>query len=110
MRTLALLSLTWTALLTAQTKPVIQPADFGKWETLGQVVLSPDGKWLAQPIRRTDGTFELRVSPTAGGKTHVAAFGIEPAFSADSRWVAYAIGITEAEEDKLKKAKKPVQS
>jgi len=79
------------ALAAAQTqpKPVITPADYGKWETLGQGVLSPDGKWLAYPITRSDGTFELRVSPSAGGRAKVAAFGRDPAWSADSRWVAY---------------------
>ena len=109
MKTFALLFLTWVAPAAAQTKPAIKPADFGKWETLGQAVLSPDGKWLACPIRRTDGTYELRVLPTGGGEAEVAAFGTEPAFSADSQWVAYAVGVSEAEEDKLKKAKKPVQ-
>jgi dipeptidyl aminopeptidase/acylaminoacyl peptidase len=97
------------ALASAQPKPAITPPDYGKWETLGQTVLSPDGKWLAAPVKRTNGTSELRIHPTAGGKAWVAPSGIEPAFSSDSRWAAYAIGYTEAEEDKLKKAKKPVQ-
>ena len=97
------------ALGSAQPKPAITPADYGKWETMGQTVLSPDGKWLAAPVKRTNGTSELRIHPTAGGKAWVAPSGIEPAFSSDSRWAAYAIGYTEAEEEKLKKAKKPVQ-
>src|SRR5205807_7670400 len=78
--------------------------------TLGQAVLSPDGQWLAAPIRRTNGTYELRISPTDGGKPQIAGFGTEPAFSSDSRWVAYTVGVSEADEEKLKKAKKPVQS
>src|SRR4051794_11467646 len=94
----------------AQPKPTITPADYGKWETLGFTVLSPDGKWLAAPIRRSNGTFELRVHPTAGGAPKVAAFGTSAEFSSDSRWVGYAIGVSEADEDKLKKAKKPVQN
>ncbi|MCU1234582.1 MAG: peptidase prolyl oligopeptidase active site domain protein [Candidatus Solibacter sp.] len=99
----------FTAALFAQPKPAITPADYGKWETMGQTVLSPDGKWLAAPIKRTNGTFELRIHPTAGGKTFIAASGTEPAFASNSNWAAYAIGYTESEEDKLKKAKKPVQ-
>jgi hypothetical protein len=110
MTKLPLLFAAWAALGSAQPKPAIMPADYGKWETLGQAVLSPDGKWLAAPIGRTNGNYELRISPTAGGKTQIAAFGTEPAFSSDSRWVAYAVGISEADEGKLKKAKKPVQS
>jgi hypothetical protein len=97
------------SLLPAQPKPAITPADYGKWETMSQTVLSPDGKWLAAPIKRTNGTSELRIHPMAGGQAFVAPSGTEPAFSANSRWAAYAIGYTEAEEDKLKKAKKPVQ-
>jgi dipeptidyl aminopeptidase/acylaminoacyl peptidase len=94
----------------AQPKPAVTPADFGKWETLAQPVLSPDGKWLAAPVRRNNGTSELRVHPVAGGAPKIAASGSEPAFSPDSRWVAYAIGYSEAEEDKMKKARKPVQN
>ena len=110
MRTFALLFLTWVASAAAQTKPAIKAADFGKWETLGQVVLSPDGKWLACPIRRTDGTYELRVSPTAGGKTHTIAFCSAAAFSAGSRWLACEATVSEAEQDRLRKARRPVQN
>src|ERR1035438_1217451 len=53
--------------LFAQPKPTLAPADYGKWETPGQVTLAPDGKWVAYDIRRTDGNNELRVSPTAAG-------------------------------------------
>src|SRR4051794_30611290 len=98
--------LTFTvALATAQPKPAITPADYGKWETMGQTPLSPDGKWLAAVVRRTNGTFELRIHPTAGGKAWIAQSGTDPAFSADSRWAAYTVGYPEAEEEKLKKAK-----
>src|SRR5215468_228881 len=105
-----LLILIAAGVAAAQSKPTITPADYGKWETLGSTVLSADGKWLAAPIRRSNGTFELRVHPVAGGAAKVAAFGTEPAFSSDSRWTAYAIGVSDAEEERLKKAKKPVQN
>src|SRR5947207_13057754 len=72
----------------AQPKPTLKPADYGKWETLGPAALSPDGKWLAHEIRRTDKNDELRVSPAAGGKTQALAFCSSPAFSADSHWLA----------------------
>jgi dipeptidyl aminopeptidase/acylaminoacyl peptidase len=98
------------ATAAAQPKSTITPADYGKWETLGGTVLSPDGKWLAAPVRRSNGTSELRLHPVAGGAPKVAVSGTDPAFSSDSRWSGYAIGMNEAEEDKLKKAKKPVQN
>ena len=96
--------------LPHRLKPTLKPADYGKWETLGQAALSPDGKWLAHEIRRTDKNDELRVSPAGGGKTRRLAFCSSAAFSADSRWLACEATVSEAEQDKLKKAKKPVQN
>src|ERR1035438_10222188 len=96
--------------LIGQQKPAVTPAAFGKWETLGAGDLSPDGKWLAYSIRRVSTDEELRVASLTGArKDIVAAFGRRPAFSDDSKFLAYAIGVSEAEQDKLKKAKKPVE-
>jgi len=107
-RTLALLTLAAAAL--AQTKPTLLPADYGKWETLGAGDLSPDGKWLAYEIRRSSGDGELRIAPVAGGKTQVVAFCSSAAFSSDSRWLACSTTVSEAEQDKLRKAHKPIQT
>ncbi len=104
----ALAVLAAATLLSAQKSPV-KPADFGKWETLGAGVLSPDGRWLAAQVRRTDGTYELRISPAAGGKPKIAAFGAEPAFSADSRFIAYSVGVSDTEQDRMKKDHRPVR-
>ena len=89
-------------------------ADFAQWEALafqprgGQGPLSPDGKWIAYGINRSNRNNELRIANVASGDTAVAAFGDQPAFSADSKWIAYGIAISEAEEAKLRKAKKPL--
>ena len=107
-RTLALLALAAAAF--AQTKPTLLPADYGKWETLSAGSLSPDGKWSAYEIRRTSGDGELRIAPVAGGKTQVVAFCSAAAFSSDSRWLACSATVSEAEQDKLRKAKKPIQT
>ena len=93
-----------------QTKPTLKPADYGKFETLGQATLSPDGKWVAYEIRRTDRNDELRVTSASGGKTQALAFCSAAAFSADSRWLACEATVSEADQEKLKKAKKPLQN
>jgi len=98
------------AAVFAQTKPTLLPADYGKWETLGAGSLSPDGKWLAYEIRRTSGDGELRIAPVSGGKTQTVAFCSTAAFSSDSRWLACSATVSEAEQDKLRKAHKPVQT
>jgi len=94
----------------AQPKPTLTPADYGKWETLGTSTLSPDGKWVAYEIRRTDGNNELRASPAAGGKTHAIAFCSGAAFSADSHWLACETAVSEAEQERLRKARRPIQN
>ena len=97
----------------AQSKPPVPVADYGQWETLVTYRdyggLSPDGKWLAYGITRSNRDSELRLTNIADGTTKTAAFGSQPAFSSDSRWVAYAIGYSEAQEEKMRKDKKPVQ-
>ena len=98
--------------IEAQTKSSVPPADYGQWETLlnagSRGGLSPDGKWLAYGINRSNRNNELRITSVADGTTKVAAFGTQPVYSSDSRWVAYAIGYSEAQEEKLRKDKKPI--
>ncbi len=96
----------------AQSKPPVPPSDYGQWEALVTFReyggLSPDGKWLAYGINRSNRNNELGVTRIADGVTKTIAFGSQPAFSSDSRWVAYSIGISESQEEKLKKDKKPI--
>ena len=101
-----------TVAAAAQSKPPAGPADWGQWESLipqARGGLSPDGKWLAYGINRSNRDNELRVTNIANGATKVAAFGTKPAFSADSSWVAYSVGYSEAQEDTLRRQKKPIQ-
>jgi dipeptidyl aminopeptidase/acylaminoacyl peptidase len=96
----------------AQSKPPVPPSDYGQWESLVTFReyggLSPDGRWLAYGINRSNRNNELRVTSIADGTIKIIAYGTQPAFSSDSRWVAYSIGISESQEEKLKKDKKPV--
>jgi dienelactone hydrolase len=96
----------------AQSRPPVPPADYGRWESLATFReyggLSPDGKWLAYGINRSNRNNELRVTNIANGTTKTVDFGAQPVFSADSHWVAYSIGVSESQEEKLKKDKKPV--
>ncbi len=112
-RVAALLALGLTIDIGAQSKAPVAPADYGRFETLQTIParggLSPDGRWLAYGINRANRNNELRVTNIADGTTKVAAFGAQPVFSADSRFVAYGIVVSEAQEEKLRKDKKPVK-
>src|SRR5690348_949091 len=96
----------------AQSKPPVPTSDYGQWESLQTFReyggLSPDGKWLAYGINCSNRNNELRVTNIADGTTKTVAFGAQPAFSSDSHWVGYSIGVSESQEEKLKKDKKPI--
>jgi dipeptidyl aminopeptidase/acylaminoacyl peptidase len=118
--TLAPILAAWTfvaqsASAGAGAGPALQPpapADFGAWERLAPAGdrggLSPDGRWLAYAVNRTNGENELRVTKVADGTTRIVAFGAQPAFSADSRWLGVSVGVSEAQQEKLRKEKKPL--
>jgi hypothetical protein len=96
----------------AQVKMPPNAAEYGQFETIAvqpRAGLSPDGRWIAYGINRSNRDNELRITRVADGRTTTAAFGSQPAFSADSRWAAYAIGYSEAQEEKLRRDKKPIQ-
>ncbi len=99
-----------TSHASAQQKPTLTPAEYGRWEalTVHPQPLSPDGRWLVYGISRSDGQRELRISDLQASKTTPLVFGEQPVFSADSQWLAELVGFSETEEAALKKAKKPV--
>jgi dipeptidyl aminopeptidase/acylaminoacyl peptidase len=125
-QTCAALACAWLALTThviAQTKVPPASADYGQWETLVDAGgggggrggptsggLSPDGKWLAYGINRSNGNNELRVANVAAGTVKTTAFGTQAAYSDDSRWAAFSIGYSEAQQERMRKDNKPVQN
>jgi dipeptidyl aminopeptidase/acylaminoacyl peptidase len=100
--------------LSAQTKAPATFADFGKWEVLASAGarggFSPDGRFVAYAINRTSRDNELVIATIADGAKKVIPFGTGPVYSADSKWVAYGIGVSEAEQEKLRADQKPVQN
>ena len=106
--------------ISAQTKVPPSPADYGQWETLVDsgggrggpptAGLSPDGQWLAYGINRSNGNNELRVTEVASGTTRTAPFGTQQSYSDDSRWLAFSIGYSEAQQDRMRRDNRPVQN
>jgi dipeptidyl aminopeptidase/acylaminoacyl peptidase len=96
--------------LVAQSKPLITPKDYGKWEQLGQVRLAPRGDWVAVGVSRVNEENELRIRGGPRDTTIAVAFGSTATFSADGKWVAYAIGVAPKERDRLLKDKKTVKN
>jgi dipeptidyl aminopeptidase/acylaminoacyl peptidase len=109
-----LLTLAVAVAASAQTKPTLALADYGKFETLGfagaRGGLSPDGAWIAYPVSRSSRDNELRIRKIGETADKVVAFGSSAAFSDDSKWLAYAIGMSELDREKLVRDKKAVQN
>jgi len=98
----------------AQTKQPPAPADYGQWESLSVAAsnggFSPDGRWLVYGINRSNRNNEIRLAKLSDGTTKTIAFGTQAVFSSDSKWLACAIGMSEADQKKLRDDKKPVQN
>jgi len=96
--------------LAAQEKPLVTAKDLGKWESLGATRLSPNGAWLAYGITRGNEENELRLRGEAKDTTVALPYATQPAFSADSKYLAYLTGVSPKERDRLTKDKKPVHN
>jgi dipeptidyl aminopeptidase/acylaminoacyl peptidase len=94
----------------AQSRPTVRPADYGKWESLGAGTLAPNGQWLAYAVNRVNEENELRLGNATRDTTIAVLYGSAPAFTGDSRWIAYAIGVSPTERDRLTKDKKPIHN
>jgi dipeptidyl aminopeptidase/acylaminoacyl peptidase len=111
--TLALICLLTSASGSAQTRLPPTPDQWGEFEQLGvqpRGGLSPDGKWLVYGINRSNRNNELRIRNIAAGTEKTVPFGAQPAFSADSQWIGYAVGMSEAQTERLRAQRRPVQN
>ena len=106
----ALSVLAFATALPAQDKRLVTPKDLGKWESLGAARLSPNGLWMSYGIARGNEENELRLRGGARDSTVIMPYGVNPSFSADSKWLAYLVGVAPKERDRLLKDKKPVRT
>jgi len=90
-------------------KPALTARDYGRFETVGDVRLSPDGRHIAQEIRRVNDTTELRLKVLGGDSIVALPWGREPVFSSDSRWMAYTVDVPADERRRLERERKPVR-
>ena len=109
-RLLAIVLVAITTVASAQDKPVVTDKDLAKWESLGQSRLSPDGAWLTWSVTRGDQDVVLHVRGGARDAQVAIPNGQSPAFSSDSRWFAYLVGVSTTERERLTKEKKPIRT
>ncbi|HEX6316325.1 MAG TPA: prolyl oligopeptidase family serine peptidase [Gemmatimonadaceae bacterium] len=108
MRLLFLLLLAVPALATGQSP--VTPADYGKWESPGAAILSPNGRWLAYGVSRVNEEHELRIRPLDRDTAFIVPNGTSATFTPDSRWLAYLIGVSPATRERLERERKPIRT
>src|SRR5690606_30855380 len=78
------------------SRRVLTLDDYGEWKRITSTDLSPDGQWMSFVYDRNEGEDTLYVKELDGEAVHAVPLGASPAFSDDSRWVAYYINPPES--------------
>jgi dipeptidyl aminopeptidase/acylaminoacyl peptidase len=108
---IALTVLLFQTLPGAQSKHAPGRSEWGQFEQLtgySRGGLSPDGTWLAYGINRSSRDNELRIRSIAKGTEKTIPFGSLATFSADSKWIVYGVGYSEAQEERMRAQRRPI--
>jgi len=70
-------------------KRALTLADYGPWSRINQVVISPDGRWLAYAKQPNEGVTTFIVKSLDDSTSYDFVNGTGAQFSKDSRWVAF---------------------
>ena len=93
----------------AQQKKNLSPDDYGKWQSLGAIDLSPNGEWVAYQITVQEDNDTLYLVNRQTQSTYKLEIASAPEFSKDNQWVAYRIGLSFKEAEKLREQSKPIE-
>lgn len=108
---ISILFLLFTSTSLFAQKKKLEPEDYGPWQQITTTQLSPDGSWFAYNIDLVDGDGWLTLKKAGSDSTgeHTFMHGVQPAFSENSQWAAFRIGVSEKEQKKLEKQSEPVR-
>lgn len=90
-------------------KKVISHDVYANWRSVQHSALSRDGAWAAYALVGQESDGEVVVKNLQDGREWRSARGINPVFSFDGLYLAFAIAPTRAELDKAKKDKKKAE-
>lgn len=90
-------------------KKQLQPSDYGKWQQIGVTDLSPDGNWMGYHISIQENNDTLYIENRRSNKLYKLEFANNFEFSGDNQWVAYRIGLSFKEAEKLREQGRPIE-
>lgn len=89
-------------------RKVMSLEDYPRWNRLVSAAISADGNWMTYGYRPNDGDETLHVRNLNNDEASKIEYAVNPVFSADSSWVGYVVNLSKAEQEKLRRARKPV--
>ncbi len=92
---------------SAQDK-VLNLDEYGDWNHIREVAISPDGHWTFFCYDPNEGDATCHVRELDGEISYTRSNASDPAFSDGSRWLGLIGSPTEEEADRLREQKKPV--
>jgi dipeptidyl aminopeptidase/acylaminoacyl peptidase len=90
-------------------KKQLTPDDYGKWQTLSSTGLSPDGNWIFYQVNVQEDNDSVFVKNIKNNVHYRLPFASAPEFSRDNQWLAYKIGVSYKEGEKLTEQSKPIE-
>ncbi|MDP4221698.1 MAG: prolyl oligopeptidase family serine peptidase [Bacteroidota bacterium] len=91
MKRIFLLALFCAAINLQAQKPPLDQSVYDSWKSITRQIISDDGNWIAYIIEPQQGDGWLYIFNLLTGRKDSVARGINPSFSANSRYVAYSV-------------------
>ena len=89
--------------------PTINAEICEKWQTLETFSISDDGAWVSWKVTLGNGDDSLYIKNPVSSKLYKYASSSDPVFSTDSKWVAFEVGYSKKQIEKMTEQKEPVQ-
>ncbi|MCC5908354.1 MAG: S9 family peptidase [Balneolaceae bacterium] len=82
-----------------EQKKDLKPEDYAQWQRISTAQLSPNADWFSWTIHLVEGDGWLMLQQTGEDPDDGKKFehALRPGFSADNRWFAFLIGVSEEE-------------
>ncbi len=89
-------------------KKVLTFEDYPKWNRIVSTVISTDGTWMTYGYRPNDGDDTLYIKNLGTDQVQKIECAANPVISQDSTWAGYVVSIAKAEQEKLRRARRPI--
>ncbi len=97
------------ATIAPAQKKNLTPDDYGKWQTLSFADVSANGEWVAYIVASREENDTLYVVNSLTNKTYKLEFATNFELSKDNRWIAWQIGVSYKNAEKLRDQKQPIR-